>query len=87
MGIKKPKPERVVVKLQRPIFTTGEYNEILSYVVDESGEQTSNSFVKNMSKEDIKTLFGEYHKVYYLGDYTEGRPVTIIEPTWEDEWV
>jgi len=81
--------EIVTLKLQRPLMTSGSYAEVMSYIVDEDDEQTSNPFVEQMSQEDIELLFGDHYKVYYLGEYTKGRPVEIYakNPTRQDEWV
>lgn len=79
--------EEVVLKLQRPIATNGSKQEIMSYIVDEGGDRASNPFMQQMKKKDIKKLFGDHYKVYYLCEFVVGQPVLIKEPIWEDEWV
>ena len=78
--------EIVTVKVQRPIFTTGSYTEVMSYIVDDDDERISPPAVTRMKKRPIKRLFGDHHKVYYLAEYEEGKPVRLTEPTREDEW-
>lgn len=79
----------VTVKLQRPLATNGSYAEVMSYIVDEDGEQTSNPIAEEMPQEDIDLLFGKHYKVYYLGIYRKGKPIELLaqEPTRKDEWV
>lgn len=79
---------KVIVKFQRPLFSsTGSRREVMSYIVGEDDEQLSNPYTTRMKERDIKKLFGEYYKVYYLCWHTNGKPVEIIEPIKEDEWV
>lgn len=79
----------VTVKLQRPLAGNDSMQSVLSYIVDEDGEQVSDLFIEEMPLEDIDLLFGEYYKVYYLGKYGEGKPIELFsqEPTRQDEWV
>jgi hypothetical protein len=79
--------EIVTIKLQRPLATNGSRSDVLSYIVDEDDEQISNPSITPTKKCDIKKLFGDYYKVYYLAEYRDGQPVLIKEPTREDEWV
>lgn len=79
----------VTVKLQRPIMSNSSMQEVMSYVIDEDGNQVSNSWVDEMPQEDIDLIFGDNYKVYYFGKYQEGKPVEIFlkSPAREDEWV
>lgn len=79
----------VTLKLQRPLSTNGSDQEIMSYIVDDDDEKLSNPFIQPMRKRDIKKLFGDHYKVYYLGEYTEGKPVNLLvnHPVRKDEWV
>lgn len=77
----------VILKIQRPVFTTGNKCEVMSYIVDEDGDQISNPFIEVMKKKDVKKLFGDYYKVYYLAEHVDGQKTVIKEPIWEDEWV
>lgn len=80
--------EIVTVKIQRPLFSSdSEYSKVLSYVVDDYDEQTSNPVIESMSKKDIKKLFGDYYKIYWSAEYRKGKKLKLIEPTKEDEWV
>lgn len=81
--------EIVTVKLQRPIMSNGSMQAVMTYIVDEDDEQLSNTVVNEMPLEDIKLIFGENYKVYYLGSYTHGKPVEISLqlPTRQEEWV
>lgn len=78
----------VTVKVQRPIVSTGNMTEVLSYIVDEDDEALSNPAVTVMEPKAIFALFGEgkYHKVYYLAIHKKGKPVKLTEPTRQDEW-
>jgi len=82
----------VTVKLQRPIMSNDSMQAVMSYIVDENDEndeQTSNPVVEEMPLEDIKLLFGDHYKVYYLGLYRKGKPVELYsqEPTRQEDWV
>lgn len=81
----KKQPLEVVVKLQRPLM--GDMTDILSYIVDEDDEQNSNPVLTPTSQEDMDIIFGEHKKVYWKGYYKKGKPVTLVEPCWEDRWV
>jgi hypothetical protein len=80
-------PEIVTVKVQRPLFTNGSMQEVMSYIVDDDDNKLSNAYVTMMNDKKIAKIFGELYKVYYLAEYTEGKPVKLIQPTREDEWV
>lgn len=88
IGIAMNTPQLVTVKLQRPLFSSDGSCEILSYIVDDDDEQTSNSLMEQMSKKQMKQLGLDGHaKVYWLAEYTPGKKLNLIEPTREDEWV
>ena len=83
------KVENVVVKIQRPLYTNGSYDEVLSYIVDDNLEQISNDIIAPMDKETIDEMFGSYYKVYYLGSHKDGEMVTLAYPLiamYKDEW-
>ena len=83
------KPKDVIVKMQRPIYTNGSTNEILSYLVDDNLEQISNDLIAPMDSDLIDELFGTNHKVYYLGSHVEGQLVNLaypLIPMHKDEW-
>lgn len=78
----------VTVKLQRPLFSSDGSCEILSYIVDDDDEQTSNSLMEQMSKKMMKKLGLDGHaKVYWLAEYKPGKKLNLLKPTREDEWV
>lgn len=77
--------KKVIVKLQRPI--AGDDVGILSYLVDEDGEQMSNPQITEMPHDQVETLFGDHFKIYYTGRHRNGKPVELRDPTWQDEWV
>lgn len=77
----------VIVKLQRPIVSNGSMYDVMSYIVDENGEQDSNPAIDSFNEEEIKELFGDHYKIYYLGHYTKGKKLHLIKPIWEEEWV
>lgn len=79
----------VTVKLQRPIMSNSSMQDVMSYIVDEDDNQTSNPIVEPMPQEDIDLIFGDNYKVYYLGLYEFGKPVEIMlkEPVRKEEWV
>lgn len=81
------KARTVVVKVQRPLFSTGSMTEVLSYIVDENDEQISNDYVTEMPLQHIEQIFKGHHKVYYLAKHKKGKPVKLFAPTREDEWV
>ena len=81
------KIETVTVKVQRPIFTSGDTTEIMSYIVDEDDNQLSNADISVMPQEHIDQLFGEHYKVYYLAKYRKGKKVQLYKPTRQDDWV
>lgn len=81
------KIETVMVKIQRPMFPNGNPAEVMSYIVDEDDEQISNPHITVMTPDEMEQLFGDHYKVYYLGKYQKGKPVKIVKPTRQDEWV
>ena len=81
--------EIVTVKLQRPIMSNDSMQAVMSYIVDSDDNQLSNPVVEEMPLEDIKLLFGEHYKVYYLGLYRKDKPVELYtqEPVRQEDWV
>lgn len=78
-------------KLQRPLFTTtGRYNDIAAYEVDDTGERVDEkNFIIPMPKKVVKELFhgNEYAKVYYVGEIKDGKlEVLAACPVLEDLW-
>lgn len=83
------KVTNVIVKMQRPLYTNGPYDEVLSYIVDDNLEQISNEVISEMDKDTIGELFGEYYKVYYLGSHRDGEMVNLaypLIPMYKEEW-
>lgn len=80
-------PKIVTVKVQRPLYSSsGNLQEVMSYIVDDDDNRLSNPYVTMMNDKKIAKIFGELYKVYYLGEYIEGHPVKLTQPTREDEW-
>lgn len=77
----------VVVKLQRPVTTNGSGNNILSYIVDEDGEQASNPIQEEMSDRDIKELFDGHYKVFWRAEYRKGKKLKLLAPVRVEDWV
>ena len=83
------KVTNVIVKIQRPLYTNGSYDEVLSYIVDDNLEQISNEAITEMDKDTIDEIFGSHYKVYYLGSHRDGGKVTLaypLTPMYKDEW-
>ena len=77
----------VVVKIQKPLFTTGSKTELLAYIVDEDGRQIGEDYMFDADENGIKKLsLDEYSKVYFMGTFDKGQ-VNLLEPTWIEEWV
>ena len=77
----------VVVKIQKPLFTTGSKTELLAYIIDEAGKQIGADYMFEADENDIKKLMLEkYSKVYFMGTFDKGN-VDLLEPTWIEEWV
>lgn len=76
-----------IVKLQRPLFTTDDINEVMSYLVNENDEQISEPVFTKMPMDQQQTVFaGNHAKAYYLAEYDDGIS-TLIEPIWLNDWV
>lgn len=65
-------PEKVVLKMQRPVFTTDNYNQVLYY-----NESRSILGIYNLNPETINDLFGEAHKIFVLGTLDKKNHLTI----------
>lgn len=78
----------VTVKIQRSLFSSDGTATMMSYIVDEDDERSSNPIQEGLTKKMAKKLgLDQYAKVYWLGEYRKNKPVNLIEPTREDEWV
>lgn len=67
-------------KLQKPLFTTGGYNDILAYT-----EGKKKTAVVPVADEDIDFLFGDEPKVYVRARIKRGN-LQILEIIEEQDW-
>lgn len=82
-----------IVKIQRPLFTTGDGNECLFYEVDPSTlDRIGFPTTIPLKTKEIKTLFEEdeeesFDKVYYLVLINNHNTVLkFIDPVLIEEW-
>lgn len=77
----------VIVLCTRPPIKPGnEWNKITSCVIDENERPITNPWTSKMKLKHIRKLFGDSHKVYYLGEWTQGEPVRLIQPIRLEDW-
>lgn len=79
-----------IIKIQRPLFGSSKYNDILVYGVDpETLEKNTIPETVDWDEEQIKAIFaeeeGEFNKAYWLvcGDK---KHTTFLEPVFIDAW-
>lgn len=70
-----------VFKLQRPLHTNGDYNEILIYNEDRSVEAQL-----PVSSEVIELIFNDEYKVYMLGKVGDDGIVRISGRVEDQDW-
>lgn len=72
-------PQTLVVwKLQRPIITNGDYNEVMAYTED----RERIAFI-GMSEEMIEEIFGDEFKIYVTGKVKKG--ILVVDEIIEEQ--